>query len=179
MDELRSRNGQGFPSTRLRRLRMHPAIRDLVREVRLEPSQLILPLFVRAGRGIRQEISSMPGHFQLTTDLLADEVRQIAALGLGGVLLFGIPAAKDARGSDAMSEDGIIPQAIRAIKQAAPDLLTITDVCFCEYTDHGHCGALREVAGRVDVENDATLAMLGQQALAHAAPGPTSSPPAA
>jgi porphobilinogen synthase len=155
----------------MRRLRLNPAVRRIVRETALGPSQLVLPLFVRAGEKFRQEIASMPGHYQLSPDLLGDEVRQAADLGLGGVLLFGIPAEKDALGSDAMSDAGIIPQAVRAAKQAAPDLLVITDVCFCEYTDHGHCGALTETAGRMEVDNDATLAMLGRQALAHARAG--------
>lgn len=161
----------GFPTVRMRRLRYHPGIRRLVREVALTPANLVLPLFVRTGRGVRQEIGSMPGHCQLSPDLLADEARQAASLGLGGVLLFGIPASKDPRGSDAMSGLGIIPEGVRAIKAAAPELLVITDVCFCEYTDHGHCGALRTVAGRVEVDNDTTLAMLGHQALAHARAG--------
>jgi len=113
----------------------------------------------------------MPGNFQLSTDLLVEEARQAVSLGLGGVLLFGIPADKDPQGSDAMSELGIIPQAVRAVKQAAPELLVITDVCFCEYTSHGHCGALCEIGPRVDVDNDATLAMLGHQAVAHARAG--------
>jgi porphobilinogen synthase len=130
-----------------------------------------LPLFVRPGSGVRQEISSMPGHFQMSPDVLVDEVRQAAGLGLGGILLFGIPAEKDERGSDAMSRRGIIAQAVRAAKQAAPDLLVITDVCFCEYTSHGHCGALTSVGGRIDVDNDATLTMLGHQAVAHARAG--------
>ncbi len=160
-----------FPTVRMRRLRYHPGIRRLVREVALSPANLVLPLFVRPGRGVRQEIASMPGHCQLSPDLLADEARQAVSLGLGGVLLFGIPASKDPRGSDAMSDLGIIPEAVRAIKAAAPELLVITDVCFCEYTDHGHCGALCTVSGRVDVDNDTTLAMLGHQALAHARAG--------
>lgn len=160
-----------FPTVRMRRLRYHPGIRRLVREVALTPANLVLPLFVRPGQGVRQEISSMPGHAQVSPDLLADEARRAASLGLGGVLLFGIPAAKDPRGSDAMSDLGIIPEAVRAIKQAAPELLVITDVCFCEYTDHGHCGALHDVGGRVDVDNDSTLRMLGHQAVAHARAG--------
>ncbi len=163
-------NGR-FPITRMRRLRLNPAVRRLVRQTTLSASQLVLPLFVRAGEKFRQEIASMPGHCQLSPDLLGDEVRQAADLGLGGVLLFGIPAQKDALGSDAMSDAGIIPEAVRAAKQAAPELLVITDVCFCEYTDHGHCGALAETGGRVDVDNDATLVMLGRQALAHARAG--------
>jgi porphobilinogen synthase len=160
-----------FPTTRLRRLRYHPAVRSLVRTTSLSPAGLVLPLFVRPGSGIRQEIGSMPGHFQMSPDELAAEASRIARLGLGGVLLFGIPAEKDARGSDAMSNRGIIPEAVRAVKQAAPGLLVITDVCFCEYTSHGHCGALASIAGRVDVDNDATLTMLGHQAVAHARAG--------
>jgi len=160
-----------FPTVRMRRLRYHPGIRRLVREVALSPANLVLPLFVRPGQGVRQEIASMPGHCQMSPDLVADEARHALSLGLGGVLLFGIPGAKDSRGSDAMSNLGIIPEAVRAIKKAAPELLVITDVCFCEYTDHGHCGALCRVADRVDVDNDSTLAMLGHQALAHARAG--------
>ena len=161
----------GFPTTRLRRLRSCPQVRRLVRETRLAPEQLILPLFIRAGTGVRQEIASMPGHFQLSCDELAKEIRQIAPLGLGGVLLFGIPETKDPLGSDATRSDGIMPQAIRVIKEHAPEVLVITDVCFCEYTSHGHCGALTHVAGRTDVDNDATLSLLGQQAVAHARAG--------
>jgi porphobilinogen synthase len=161
----------GFPVTRLRRLRYHPAVRDLVRETTLSPANLILPLFVRPGENVRQEISAMPGHHQLSLDLLAEEIREAADLGLGGVLLFGIPAEKDPIGSDAMSNSGIIPQAVRVAKETAPELLVVTDVCFCEYTDHGHCGVLDDATGRLDVENDATLTMLGHQAVAHARAG--------
>ena len=161
----------GFPTTRMRRLRYHPAVRRLVRHTRLAPERLILPLFVRPGTKLRKEIPSMPGHCQLSPDLLADEVRRAADLGLGGVLLFGIPAEKDAVGSDATSDSGIIAQAVRAAKDAAPDVLLITDVCFCEYTDHGHCGPLDESTGRMDVGNDATLELLGRQALVHARAG--------
>ncbi|MCL4191129.1 MAG: porphobilinogen synthase, partial [Thermoguttaceae bacterium] len=116
----------GFPTVRMRRLRYHPGVRDLVRETNLSPRQMILPLFVRPGEGVRQEIGSMPGHYQLSPDRLADEAGEASRLGLGGVILFGIPAAKDATGSGAVSPDGIVPQAIRAAKQAAPDLLVIT-----------------------------------------------------
>jgi len=161
----------GFPTTRLRRLRYHPAMRSLVRQTRISPANLILPLFVRPGKNIRQEISAMPGHCQRSLDLLADEVREAAELGLGGIILFGIPDTKDAVGSDSMSRGGIIPQAVRIAKEAAPDLLVVTDVCFCEYTDHGHCGRLTDATGRVDVDNDATLTMLGHQAVAHARAG--------
>jgi porphobilinogen synthase len=171
MDESASRCFGSFPNMRLRRLRYQPAVRRLVQTTRLTPSQMILPLFVREGRGVRQPIEAMPGHCQLSPDQLADEIRGIVALGLGGVLLFGIPAAKDEHGSNSMSDSGIIPQAIDAIKRVAPELLVITDVCFCEYTSHGHCGELVERGGRIDVDNDATLDMLKRQVVAHAKAG--------
>ncbi|MBX7167111.1 MAG: porphobilinogen synthase [Pirellulales bacterium] len=160
-----------FPTTRMRRLRTNPALRALARESRLDPGQMILPLFVRPGTRLRQPISSMPGHAQLSVDEAAIEAAEAAKLGLGGVILFGIPSAKDAQGTGALVDDGIVPQAIRAIKQAAPTLLVVTDVCCCEYTDHGHCGVLEHRHGRVDVDNDATLELLGRQAVCHAAAG--------
>jgi porphobilinogen synthase len=132
---------------------------------------MILPLFVRAGSGIRQEIGSMPGHYQLSPDRLADEIREAASLGLGGILLFGLPAAKDATGSDSYDDDGIVQQAVRVAKKTAPELLVVTDVCFCEYTSHGHCGVVNERTGRVDVDNDATLELLARQATSHARAG--------
>jgi porphobilinogen synthase len=113
----------------------------------------------------------MPGHYQVSPDLLADEISQVAQMGLGGVILFGIPMEKDSVGSDSTSAAGVIPQAIRVAKQTAPDLLVITDVCFCEYTDHGHCGLVNEKTGRVDVDNDGTLEMLAAQAATHARAG--------
>jgi len=171
MNEANRAAGPGFPTTRLRRLRYHPAVRRLIRATRLDPAQLVLPLFVRPGENLRREISSMPGHAQLSIDLLVEEAKEAAALGLGGVLLFGIPAEKDEQGSDALSAEGIVAQAVRALKAAVPQLLLITDVCFCEYTSHGHCGPLCETAGRVDVDNDATLELLGRQAVCHAAAG--------
>ncbi|MGE0610360.1 MAG: porphobilinogen synthase [Pirellulales bacterium] len=172
MDSTNLPADQGrFPTTRLRRLRYNPAVRALARTVHLQPGQLILPLFVRPGSGLRQEIRSMPGVFQLSPDTLAEEVREAAALGLGGVILFGIPDQKDAIGSRACADDGIVQQAIRAAKDAAPDLLVATDLCFCEYTDHGHCGPLVEIDGRCDVDNDTTLKLLGQQAVSHAEAG--------
>ena len=155
----------------MRRLRHHPAIRNLVREVRLSPSNFIMPLFVRPGEGIREPIAAMPGQCQLSPDMLAEEISQAVELGLGGVILFGIPAHKDATGSDAMSDSGIITQAIRAAKQTSRDFLIITDVCCCEYTDHGHCGAIGRSTGRLDVENDATLDLLARQAVVHAQAG--------
>src|SRR5262245_53220976 len=146
-----------FPAARLRRLRYHPAVRRLVRETRLDPAKLILPLFARTGKGGRQPISAVPGHAQLSADVIAEEARQATKLGLGGVILFGIPAEKDPLGRDSYSKSGIVQQAIKAAKDAAPDLLVITDVCFCEYTDHGHCGLIDDHTGRMDVNNDATL----------------------
>jgi porphobilinogen synthase len=160
-----------FPSTRLRRLRQNPQLRALTRQTRLHPGQFIYPLFVRSGRGLRKEIGSMPGVFQLSLDELEQEVREVASLGLGGVLLFGIPDKKDATGSDSYSDDGIIQQAVRTVKRAAPQLLAITDVCFCEYTDHGHCGVLDETTGRMDVNNDLTLDLLAKQVVSHAKAG--------
>ncbi|HVW39434.1 MAG TPA: porphobilinogen synthase [Pirellulales bacterium] len=161
----------GFPATRLRRLRYHPAVRDLVRETRLSPANLILPLFVRRGQGVRQEIASMPGQYQYSLDVFERELERIAKLGLGGIILFGIPDRKDALGRDACDDAGIIQDAVRVAKRVAPNLLTITDVCFCEYTDHGHCGVVNDKADRIDVDNDATLELLGRQALSHARAG--------
>ena len=160
-----------FPTIRLRRLRHNPALRRMIAETTLEPRRLVLPLFVRSGKGIREPIASLPGHCRLSPDMAAEEARQAVRLGLGGVILFGIPEHKDAIGSDAMSDGGIVQQALKAIKDAAPELLAITDVCCCEYTDHGHCGVVVERQGRRDVDNDATLDLLGRQAVSHAAAG--------
>ncbi len=168
-----TRTTAGFPATRLRRLRQHPRLRDMVRENHLRTDDLILPLFVRHGTATRQPIASMPGHCQMTVDLLADEVREIEMLGIPAVILFGIPEQKDAVGSDSWDDDaGIIGQAVRAVKDASRrDLVVITDVCFCEYTDHGHCGVVNERTGRADVDNDATLENLARQAASHARVG--------
>lgn len=160
-----------FPTTRLRRLRQHPRLRELTRGVRLHAGQLLYPLFVRTGKGVRQEIGSMPGVFQLSLDELEKEVREVAELGIGGVLLFGIPDAKDPTGTDSFADDGIVQQALRVVKRAAPQLYAVTDVCFCEYTDHGHCGIVDQSSGRTDVNNDATLELLGKQAVSHARAG--------
>jgi porphobilinogen synthase len=160
-----------FPATRLRRLRYHPAVRELVRETRLSPSNFILPLFIRPGINIKKEIAAMPGNYQLSPDRMIEELREAADLGLGGVMLFGIPEHKDSTGGDALSDDGIIAQAIRVAKSAVPDLLIVPDLCFCEYTDHGHCGPIASVGGRHEVDNDATLELLGRQAVVHARAG--------
>jgi porphobilinogen synthase len=146
-------------------------LRDLVRETSLNVDDFILPLFVRPGRGVRKEIASMPGNFQLSVDCLVDEVGSAIDLGLRSFILFGIPAAKDATGSSALDEEGIVQQALRALRRTYPEILLITDECFCEYTDHGHCGPLATVAGRVDVDNDATLPLLARQCVSHARAG--------
>jgi len=143
----------------------------MVRQTRLSVDQLVCPLFVRPGSGVRQSIRSMPGQYQFSVDMLADECKQVAELGIPAVLLFGIPAHKDAVGSDAYIETGIIQRAVRAAKAACPNLLVITDVCLCEYTDHGHCGVIVERGGRKDVDNDATLPLLVRQAVSHVQAG--------
>jgi porphobilinogen synthase len=139
----------------------------MIRETQLMPDDLILPLFVRPGKGVNQPISSMPGHSQLSIDLLIKEVQEAKSLGILGVILFGIPKKKDELGSEAYAEDGIIQQALRAIKKKVEGILIVTDVCLCEYTSHGHCGVVKE--GRV--LNDETLDLLARQALSHARAG--------
>lgn len=160
-----------FPKTRLRRLRSSPVLRKMVRQTRLSAEQLIYPLFVRPGRGVRQPIKSMPGQSQFSVDTLVEECKAVADLGIPAVLLFGIPEHKDAVGSQAYAANGIVQQAIQAIKAARSDLLVVTDVCLCEYTDHGHCGVIVDRGGCKDVDNDATLALLAKEALSHAEAG--------
>ena len=156
-----------FPSYRPRRLRRREAFRRMVRETRLSVDQLIHPLFVVPGRGVEKPVGSMPGVAQQSVDRIVENCRAIADLGIPAVLLFGIPEHKDAAGSHAYREDGVVPRAVGAIKEKLPDLVVITDVCLCEYTDHGHCGVV--VEGEVD--NDATLDLLAKEALAHARAG--------
>jgi porphobilinogen synthase len=156
-----------FPIHRPRRLRTTEAIRSLVRETRLSPEQFILPLFVCPGENVKREIRSMPGNYQMSIDTLAAECAEVRRLGIGGVILFGLPEHKDEIASGAYADDGIVQRAIRAIKRATPDLLVITDVCNCEYTSHGHCGKI--VDG--DVDNDATLPWLAASAVSHARAG--------
>ncbi|MBZ2186310.1 MAG: porphobilinogen synthase [Bryobacter sp.] len=156
-----------YPIHRPRRLRQNEAIRRLVRETRLEPENFIYPLFLVSGEGRRREISSMPGNYQLSIDEAVKECEEARALGIGGVLLFGIPQSKDDRASGAYDPHGIVQQGVRAIKREVPDLLVVTDVCNCEYTSHGHCGKI--VDG--DVDNDQTLEWLAESALTHAAAG--------
>jgi len=157
----------GFPTVRPRRLRRTETLRRLVRETSLSPDDFIYPLFVVHGSGVRQEIPSLPNNYHLSPDRLAAEVDALGHLGVPGVLLFGLPATKDEVGSEAYADDGIVQQAIRAIKQAAPEMLVVTDVCLCEYTSHGHCGLL---AG-TEVDNDRTLELLARTAVSHAAAG--------
>ena len=153
---------------RLRRTRLNPLLRDLVRETRLDLDNFIYPLFVVEGEGIRNEIASMPGVFQLSIDEILKECCELKSLGIKSILLFGIPSLKDSVGSDALSDDGIIARTLRAIKaEFGSSLLVITDLCFCEYTDHGHCGILDESS----VNNDATLEISAKQALIHAKNG--------
>ncbi|WP_423902459.1 porphobilinogen synthase [Campylobacter showae] len=154
---------------RFRRLRINPAIRELVRETSVSASDFIYPLFIVEGKGIKKEIISMPGVFQMSLDEILKECEIVRNLGIKAVILFGIPSLKDSVGSDALSDDGIIATALRAIKDKFPDLVVITDLCFCEYTDHGHCGILDHVHQTVD--NDATLEISTKQALIHARNG--------
>lgn len=154
---------------RFRRLRINPVIRQMVRETSVAASDFIYPLFVVEGKGVKKEISSMPGVFQMSLDEILKECEIVRNLGIKAVILFGIPSLKDSVGSDALSDDGIIATALRAIKDKFPDLVVITDLCFCEYTDHGHCGILDHVHQTVD--NDATLEISAKQALIHARNG--------
>ncbi|HUU27870.1 MAG TPA: porphobilinogen synthase [archaeon] len=156
-----------FPQNRGRRLRRTEAIRAMVRETSLSTRDFIFPFFVVHGRGVKREIPSMPGNFHLSVDELAREAALVSGLGIPAVLLFGIPDKKDPLGKESYSERGIVQQAVRALKKELPDLCVITDVCLCEYTDHGHCGMI--IDGRVD--NDSTLELLAKQALSHAEAG--------
>lgn len=154
---------------RFRRLRINPAIREMVRETSVCASDFIYPLFVVEGKGVKKEINSMPGVFQMSLNEILKECEIVRNLGIKAVILFGIPSLKDSVGSDALSDDGIIATALRAIKDKFADLVVITDLCFCEYTDHGHCGILDHVHQTVD--NDATLEISAKQALIHARNG--------
>jgi porphobilinogen synthase len=156
-----------FPATRLRRLRRTDALRGLVRETDLAPSHLIQPAFVVAGEGVREEIESMPGVERFSISELVAEATEIGAAGVGAILLFGLPAGKDETGSGAYDDEGVVQMAVRALKEAHPDLVVITDVCLCAYTTHGHCGFLRD--GEVD--NDLTLELLAKTAISHAEAG--------
>jgi porphobilinogen synthase len=167
MIQERVREGLAELVARPRRLRASSTMRALVRETHLRLDQLVYPLFVTHGRDVKREIPSMPENYHWSPERLAGEVEEIARLGLRAVLLFGIPSDKDAHGSEAFAEDGIVQQAVRRIKAAVPEMLVITDVCLCEYTDHGHCGVIQD--GRV--LNDPTLDLLARTAVSHAAAG--------
>ncbi|HUW30340.1 MAG TPA: porphobilinogen synthase [Planctomycetota bacterium] len=156
-----------FPQYRPRRLRQNALLRDMVAETQLCVHDLVMPLFVRPGKGVRREIASMPGNYQLSVDELVREVAELRAAGVRAAILFGIPDSKDAAGTQAYDNGGIVQQAIRAIKKQVPEFIVITDVCLCEYTDHGHCGVLSGER----VENDPTLELLAKMALSHANAG--------
>ncbi len=158
----------GFPEVRMRRLRRNETLRRMVRRYHLSVDDLVMPLFVRPGEGIRLPIESMPGNFQFSTDELVRECREIERLGIPAVILFGIPEKKDRVGSQAVLETGVVQTAIRAVKEATDDLVVISDVCLCEYTDHGHCGILNDTG---EVDNDRTLEVLAAEALSHARAG--------
>jgi porphobilinogen synthase len=158
-----------FPATRLRRMRRTDTLRGLVRETELSSRHLIQPVFVVAGEGVRKEVPSMPGIERFSINNLVEEAGEIAAAGIGAVILFGIPAAKDEFGTGAYDDEGIVQMAVRALKEAHPDLIVITDVCLCEYTSHGHCGVVRE--GGTEVDNDVTVELLAKTAISHAEAG--------
>jgi porphobilinogen synthase len=162
-----------FPDIRMRRLRRKDALRALVRETTLEPGDLIYPLFICPGKGVRTPIASMPGVFNLSVDEAVKEANEAAHLGLGGLLLFGLPSSKDEQGTGAWEEDGIVQQALRTLRQssAAEELVLIADVCLCEYTSHGHCGMVAESSTGVEIDNDSTLALLARTAVSQARAG--------
>jgi porphobilinogen synthase len=156
-----------FPVQRPRRLRKSELLRDLVRETRLSAKSFIYPLFVGPGSATRQEVGSMPGVFQQSADRIVEDCREVESLGIPGVILFGLPETKDPRGSSSLAQSGVVQRAIEAIRGAKLNLLVITDVCLCEYTDHGHCGVIEDG----EVANDPTLEILAEQALSHARAG--------
>jgi porphobilinogen synthase len=158
-----------FPATRMRRLRRTDSLRGLIRETELSPKHLIQPLFVVAGEDVREEVPSMPGIERFSISHLVEEAGEVAAAGIGAVMLFGIPAVKDEAGSGAYDDEGVVQMAVRALKEAHPDLIVMTDVCLCEYTSHGHCGVIRE--GTEEVDNDVTVELLAKTAISHAAAG--------
>lgn len=162
-------NHAPFPTVRLRRLRKTAQLRNLLQENTVSVAHLVLPLFIKAGHNIKNPIASMPGHFQLSLDHLTAEIAQIQSLKIPAVILFAIPTHKDALGSSALSDQGVIQQAVKLIKQLAPALIVITDLCLCEYTDHGHCGVIDTEKQCVD--NDKTLTLLAKQAISHAKAG--------
>jgi porphobilinogen synthase len=158
-----------FPATRMRRMRRTDTLRGLVRETELSPAHLIQPAFVVAGEGVREEVPSMPGIERFSINNLVEEAGEIAAAGIGALLLFGVPAVKDEAGSGAYDPEGIVQMAVRALKEAHPDLIVMTDVCLCGYTSHGHCGLIRD--GGTEVDNDVTVELLAKTAISHAEAG--------
>ena len=160
-----------LPLVRLRRLRQHPLLRHLVRETQLQLVDLIAPIFIKGDQGEKKAIPSMPGCYQIPLNRLAEEVEEMVSLGISSVILFGIPSHKDSCGSEAYNDHGIIQEAIRLIKTLTSKLLVISDICFCEYTDHGHCGIIKERSGVFDLDNDTTLELLVQQSISHASAG--------
>jgi porphobilinogen synthase len=164
---MREEFSMSFPKQRMRRLRSSDAIRRLVRETNVSVDDLVYPLFVKEGKGLKEPIKSMTDCFHFSPDTIAAEAKEVASLGISAVLLFGLPGKKDSTGSQAWADDGVVQKAIKEIKKAAPNLLVITDVCLCEYTDHGHCGVIKK--GKVD--NDTTCELLAKMALSHAQVG--------
>jgi porphobilinogen synthase len=158
-----------FPATRMRRMRRTDTLRGLVRETELSPAHLIQPAFVVAGEDVREEVASMPGVERFSISHLVEAAGEIAAAGIGALMLFGIPAVKDDAGSGAYDDEGVVQMAVRALKDAHPDLAVITDVCLCEYTSHGHCGVIRD--GQTEVDNDVTVELLAKTAISHAVAG--------
>ncbi len=164
-------NQPGFPTMRMRRLRTSETLRSMVRETHLRIDDLIYPIFVRHGSNVKNEIGSMPGQYQWSVDRLDEIVGTIESLAIPAVILFGIPASKDDTGKVACNADGIVQEAVRKIKRLSPKTLVITDLCFCEYTSHGHCGPLKETPRGPEVDNDATVELLAAQAVSHARAG--------
>lgn len=160
-----------FPDLRLRRMRTNQQIRALIRETELNLNDLVMPLFIKYGQDRKDPISSMPGLFQFSLDKLPEEIRELKALGIQSVLLFGIPEHKDAHATDSYDVNGIVQQATRIVKDVAPDMLVMADVCCCEYTDHGHCGIVEDHRGVMDVHNDKTLEIIAKQAASFALAG--------
>lgn len=171
MAHLFNHSKLGYPNLRLRRLRQSPILREMVRETELNINDFVLPIFVKYGNQVKQPISSMPGQYQLSLDCLPDEIKEITRLGIKSIILFGIPESKDLICKDSYIDNGIIQKAIRTIKDMAPNLVVISDICCCEYMSHGHCGVIEDYKGKPDVHNDRTLEILAKQAISHAQAG--------
>lgn len=161
----------GFPRIRMRRLRSRAVLRDMVSETDLKLNDLVYPLFVLPGEGLKREIEAMPGNYRMSVDVLAHDLKEVRHLGIPAILIFGIPEKKDPLGSEAYSDDGVVQRAVRAVKEEFPELLVITDVCLCQYTSHGHCGYVNSEGGSGYVDNDRTLELLSKTALSHVKAG--------